>query len=119
MTHAKLKTDIMIALQKKYLHRIKIYGQSVGNVYYKRNGQFVGPYKVGSVGLPDIYGFCQWDMFGQHPSGGFWIEVKVGRDKLSPEQIKRKKEAEKIRLPFIEARSVKQVLDYFTKYMGG
>ena len=115
LTHASLKTQIMLELQKIYLSRLVIQGKSVGLAYFKRGDKYVGPYKMGNKGDSDIYGSLSFLLRDRraHAALSFNIEVKVGKDKLSEEQILRQKRCKEMGALFVEGRSVEQVAKEF------
>lgn len=107
MTHATFKAKLMIKLQQRYLDKIRIYTAISANVFYKTKRGFKGPFKIGNKGIPDLYGYIKGK-----PAIPFWIECKVGRDKLSPDQEKHKKLAKDIGILFCEARSFQDAYSF-------
>lgn len=63
----------------------------------------------GDKGLPDV--FCIVPVGAMAEPRAFWVEVKVGRDKLSPEQIDFKRVSEAAGIPVVVGR-VGDVADF-------
>ena len=113
MTHNTLKIKTMIALQKKYKGRIRLFGRSVGLAYFKRGKTFIGPYKIGERGLSDIYGSLSFSNNKIKICLSFSIEIKSGKDQLSHEQKKHKKISESLGELFVVGKDVSQVCQDF------
>jgi hypothetical protein len=74
--------------------------------------------------VPRVYGFAKGDPSPAHfpPLAdiiGLWIEIKTGRDKLSPEQIAWRDLLEPYGHEFYVARDMMETLNYIKAYLGG
>ena len=79
--HNILKNRLIDFLSKNEINKYyTLFNRVVGNVYFKRGGKFVGPYKAGVKGQCDLY------LYGLGET--IEIELKGSKDRLSKDQKK-------------------------------
>jgi hypothetical protein len=78
--HKKLAVKIRLEAQRRFGRDIRLFERSTGLLMSPKSGAMVKPFQDGQA---DLYGWLRVDGIARHVE----IEIKVGKDKLRPEQL--------------------------------